>query len=391
MTNPKKPKPRILVVDDSRVMRHAVAKILGDNYDVIEAGHGEDAWTLLTHDERIQVVFTDLSMPYLDGYGLLERIRFAEDERLANLPVIIITGKEDDEAAKHEALTKGATDFISKPFDSIQLLARAKAHVRFEETSRQLSRTTATLEMEAAIDTVTGLGSRIYFMKSANEALAYARRHESRLILVRLDIDAFNKLFIRNGREAANLLLESVGGILSRTIRQEDKAARTGLASFAFLLQSTLLDEAHQLAERIREEVEKFTFQHDGHPLRATVSIGLTESVIDKDTRIEGMLEEAELYLATADTTGGNQVISHLNLAQIDAGNMGAQANRPPDIPEALSLLRTGQTDRLKPHLDALLTQLQPLLRFLAEHSEADIKAGANTLLAQIDTPQEKT
>ena len=75
-------KPRILAVDDSRVMRVAIKKILGTDYDVTEAEHGEDAWTLLTNDPTINVVFTDLNMPYLDGYGLLDRMRQSDDARL---------------------------------------------------------------------------------------------------------------------------------------------------------------------------------------------------------------------------------------------------------------------------------------------------------------------
>jgi len=124
------PKPRILAVDDSRVMRRAMSKVLGKEYDVVEAEHGEDAWTHLLNDPTIQVVFTDLSMPYLDGFGLLERMRDSDDPHLQALPVIIITGKDDDEETKQAALDKGASDFITKPFDSVQLQARAKAHVR---------------------------------------------------------------------------------------------------------------------------------------------------------------------------------------------------------------------------------------------------------------------
>ena len=107
-------------------MRIAMRKILGKDYDVIECEHGEDAWTLLINDNTIQTVFTDLSMPYLDGYGLLERMRTSDDPHLKNMPVIIITGKEDDDEAKQQALDNGASDFIGKPFESVQLLARAK-------------------------------------------------------------------------------------------------------------------------------------------------------------------------------------------------------------------------------------------------------------------------
>ena len=76
-------KPRILAVDDSRVMRRAMTKVLSKEYDVVEAENGEDAWTLLINDDSIQIVFSDLSMPFLDGYGLLERIRTSKDARLS--------------------------------------------------------------------------------------------------------------------------------------------------------------------------------------------------------------------------------------------------------------------------------------------------------------------
>ena len=142
-------KPRILAVDDSRVMRRAMSKVLGKSYDVIEAEHGEDAWTFLINEPDIQVVFTDLSMPYLDGFGLLDRMRSSDDPHLQDMPVIIITGKDDDDATKQMALDKGASDFITKPFDSVQLQARAKAHVRYEETSRKLNETSDRLERQS--------------------------------------------------------------------------------------------------------------------------------------------------------------------------------------------------------------------------------------------------
>ena len=304
-------KPRILVVDDSRVMRRAVSKILGDSYDVIEAEHGEDAWTLLTNDDTIQVVFSDLSMPYLDGFGLLAKIRSSDKRRLQELPVIIITGKEDDEDTKQDALSKGASDFITKPFDSVQLRARAKAHVTFEQTARKLSETSASLEMEAAIDGVTGLGSKLYFMKSANENLAYAKRHGNRLIMVRMDIDRFNELFIKHGKAAADAMLERVGRILLRSIRQEDKAARLGLASFACLLQSTMLEGAMHLAERIRQEIAHDTFTHGTHQMKVTVSIGVAEPLIRQNTTVEDIVKAAEVHLTQASRAGGNRRRGH--------------------------------------------------------------------------------
>jgi len=362
-------RPRILAVDDSRVMRRAITKILGKDYDVIEAEHGEDAWTLLTHDDSIQVVFSDISMPYLDGFGLLERIRSAADERLKELPVVIVTGKEDDEASKNKALSMGATDFISKPFESVQLRARAQTHVRLERTSRKLSETEKTLEIEAAIDAVTGVGSKRYFMKAAGEVLAYVKRHGDELAVLRLDVDGFNGLFIKHGKDAANALLGGLGRLLLQQAREEDKVARLGLASFAFVLQNTTLEGAHKLAERVREQVEAAEFGPQTAPLKATVSVGLIQPAIDKDTTVDALLEAAQTQLTLAQRRGGNTVVGEP--PSPPAVSAVTTPTPPPGLEQALKLLSEGRGDAVAAHATALMRQIMPVVElYLATQGE---------------------
>ena len=81
-------KPRVLVVDDSKVLRKAAEKILGKEFDVLVACDGEEGWEKVVVDEKIQIVFSDLSMPQLDGYGLLDRIRHSDNQRISDIPVI---------------------------------------------------------------------------------------------------------------------------------------------------------------------------------------------------------------------------------------------------------------------------------------------------------------
>ena len=88
---------RVLVVDDAQVMRRAVEKMLFPNYEVILANDGEAGWELLTVDDRIDMLITDIQMPRLDGYGLICRVRADTRARLRDLPIITITGAEDDE------------------------------------------------------------------------------------------------------------------------------------------------------------------------------------------------------------------------------------------------------------------------------------------------------
>ena len=306
-------KPRILAVDDSRVMRRAMTKVLSKGYDVVEAENGEDAWTILLNDNSIQIVFSDLSMPFLDGYGLLERIRTSDDPLLNQTPVIIITGKDDDEEAKQEALDKGANDFITKPFDSVQLQARAKAHITFKETTTKLTETSDKLERQATVDETTGLGGQRYFCKVGDETLSYANRHGSQFILIRMDIDEFNSLFIKYGKKNMDAVLHNIGERFSQQVRQEDTIARIGVSKFALILKETGMDETIQLIERIREEIQGLSFKlpESGEIIKLTISAGLYEPTENTKLTFKQIITETENYLNKAISDGGNRIVSH--------------------------------------------------------------------------------
>lgn len=360
-------KPRILIADDSKVMRRAIGKILGKEYDVVEAEHGEDAWTLLINDNTIQVVFTDLGMPYLDGYGLVQRIRQANDPRLKELPVIIITGQEDDEKAQQDALNYGATDFISKPFESVQLKARAKAHVHFGQTARKLTETSEKLETQAAIDEVTGLGGQQYFCKSSDEALAYIKRNGGHLILLRMDIDNFDSIYIKNGKAIADHIIGTVGKHLSKLVRNEDKLARVGLAKFAMLLLATNLEDTQQLAERIRKEVSKLHFKAKQKTLKITTSISIFEPQLNLDTNINTLIKEAEFYLDDLIIKGGNAVSCKSTLVDV----LGISGANHVDVSTAIRLINEERQELVRPHMEKLLKELHPLLKFITQGNDA--------------------
>lgn len=359
-------KPRILAVDDSRVMRVAIKKILGKDYDVLLADHGEDAWTFLINDSSIQVVFTDLSMPYLDGYGLLERMRNSDDEHLQDMPVIIITGKDDDDNAKQQALDRGANDFISKPFESIQLIARAKAHVIFRETSSKLTDVSEKLERQSAVDEVTGLGGQRYFCKASEDTLAYIRRNGGQYVLVRMDIDDFNALFIRNGKQIADSILKTIGNHLLKQVRQEDMLARVGLAKFAMLLRDTPLAQASQQAERIRQTIESVKFKIGKIKLKITVSISLYEPVLDNKNDIKQQIAQTEVYLEQAIESGGNRIVSHSDVEDV--------APEQVNLETALKHIQHGELEKLGSQTPGLFVRMLPLLEYLGNQLGGDVK-----------------
>ena len=364
MNDETQQKPRILAVDDSRVMRRAMSKVLSKEYDVVEVENGEDAWTILLNDDLIQVVFTDLSMPFLDGYGLLERIRTSDDLRLKETPVIIITGKEDDEEAKQEALDKGANDFITKPFDSIQLQARAKAHITHKQTTAKLSETSDKLERQATIDETTGLGGQRYFCKVGEETLSYANRHGEQFIIIRMDIDDFNNLFIKHGKQVMDNILHAIGEKFSQHARQEDTIARIGVSKFALLLKETALKEAEVLADRVRTEIQNMSFKlpDSGDSINLTISAGLYEPELKPDITFKELVNETEKHLTEAQSAGGNRIVTHSTLSKIDIETLPEDIN----IVELLEKLKENKPEELLPQIDSIIYHITPLLKFLA-------------------------
>lgn len=120
-------KSRILVVDDSRTVRAAINKVLRTHYEVVEAEDGEEAWEQLTNNPDIRMLISDIMMPKLDGYGLICRIRAADQEKIKNLPIVVITSS-DDAITRERAHACGANDFIVKPVEFSDLIERANFH-----------------------------------------------------------------------------------------------------------------------------------------------------------------------------------------------------------------------------------------------------------------------
>jgi len=189
-------KPEILVVDDSKVIRIAVKKILANDYVVHLAEDGLVGWEILQKNNAISVVFTDLIMPNLDGMGLLENIRNSSRDNIAELPVIVITGFDDSEATKQKVFEAGATDFISKPFESIDLLSRAKSYTR-------LSQKVVELEKKTGYDKLTGLYNANLLEEQGKKAFSFSNRHKLAISAIYFEIEDFQNYFLSYGKRVA--------------------------------------------------------------------------------------------------------------------------------------------------------------------------------------------
>ena len=195
----------ILIVEESSNIRATIAEYLGEDYIIYYATDGEEGWKLLQSNESISLVFSDMHMPITDGMQLLQKIRQADCERIAHIPVIIITGEYDSEEEKNAALNIGATDFISKPFDRIAILSRTRSYTRF---NKQI----ANLEKKAAYDTLTGLYSNHMLLDFGHKTISFANRHNIDASVLYVETADTDKLIETYGSKSTETIISTVAG-----------------------------------------------------------------------------------------------------------------------------------------------------------------------------------
>lgn len=305
MSQAEEARPKILVVDDSRVMRLSARKILEQEFELVLEEDGLSAWERLQQDADILAVFSDVGMPGLDGHELLDKIRGASDSRLKEIPVIIVTGN-DDEGARDEALDRGATDFITKPFDRAQLLARARANANRDRMRRRANE----LEASNLEDPVTGLGNRRYFERRLREARANALRHDRPMALLRLDVIDFDTLVEKRGKRVAVDVLREAGEALTESLREEDVVSRLGGARFAVICPDCDRPGARALGDRIVETLDKSRFAGE-HKIQAAAAIGIYLPSDDPGEKLEVIYKAVQKALGEALSQGGGSIVCH--------------------------------------------------------------------------------
>ena len=357
--------PRVMVVDDSRIVRATIIKRIRDRFSVREEGDGEAGWEALLIDPSIQLVITDHSMPRLDGYGLIERIRSSKVSRIRELPVIMISGDED-EGARQRATTLGATDFITKGTGTAELLARLDSLVALGRSHEALEEARA----GAAIDPVTGLPQRVFVLRQAEQSFSYFHRHGGHVGVLVVGLDHFDELVEAEGAALGEALLKRFAQVLGGAVRKEDSLARWADSQFAVITPGIDPAQTHQFAERLRAAVEVASIQYRGHALRLTVTVGMASSPEDGELDAERVLATAEERMVAAMAAGGNCVAGAV--ARTETGNVMS-------VEEALGCLAAGREGVVRPGARAFAARLLPLLRLIG--SELHI----NDAIAEIE------
>jgi CheY-like chemotaxis protein len=257
-------KPRVLIADDSRIVRATLIKHIQGMFDFREALNGEEAWETLLIDPNIRVVITDLSMPRLDGYGLLKRIRSSEISRIRSLPVVVVSGS-DEQAERDRAKAAGANDLITKGIDTAQLLSRLDVLAKLVNTQREFERSLEVLAKNVSAAPQLQLATPEGLDSHAQKALTIALGNRKNFVILNVMVGLRHAQLDGQAMLPPASVVQAVGQLLQRTVRQSDRVAQTGEAEFTLATGSIHFDSARNFAQRICRAISNANMVRDEH------------------------------------------------------------------------------------------------------------------------------
>lgn len=289
-------KRKVLVVDDDPASLRISSKALEfEGYQVETANNGHEAVSKL-NAWRPHLVLLDVSMPALDGLETLKILR-ARDEYVS---VIFVSGKSGTEDVIR-GLDSGADDYIKKPFDTLELLARVRAQLRIKDLNDSLKKANDKLKELIDIDDLTGLFNMRSLYKRLDFELDRARRYKRSVCVVMMDMDHFKQVNDQHDHLFGSFVLKEVGRMIKDNIRKVDFAARYGGDEYLIVLTEIDQKGTETFTERLRTRIEGHTFVSDDHTIKLTASLGYclaSPSIHNIDARALVRMADQALYRA---------------------------------------------------------------------------------------------
>jgi two-component system cell cycle response regulator len=294
---------RILVAEDSKMLRVVLCdQLVAAGYEVIQADDGEKA-VELAKALNPDVALLDREMPKLDGFGALAALQ--GDPVTADLPVVFVTGRVSPEELA-EGLDLGAHDYVRKPVQTAELLARIRTAMRMRALHTELAMRNEELEAMAQTDVLTGLTNRRHAAALMAGAIGTASRHHRELCVVMVDVDHFKAVNDTHGHGGGDEVLRSVAETMRRTLRAEDIAARWGGEEFLLILPDIGRAGAERAAERLRSALSADPIVCNGNLVPVTASFGVAEFTGEEDP--ETLIARADSALYDAKEGGRDRV-----------------------------------------------------------------------------------
>ena len=360
------PEKRVLIVDDSKFVRTTFNRILSTSFAVREVADGEAGWQAIESDASIVMVVTDLDMPKLDGFGLLERVRGSGSTRIKEMPIIVISGNQN-EAAKKRARDMGANDFISKEADAPEVLSRIDNLLRLVKASHDLEDNKQVIEQTVTHDPLTGTLTPHALMIEGRKLFSHARRHTSPLSVMGFRVDSHAEIAKSAGKDVADQLLAKIAKLVTSNLRTEDSIGRAAETTFVVISGGPGAAQVMVLARRLHEQMKAAQVAYRGQTLRIVSSFGVATLGHDQAAGIEDMIKLALQRLQRAGSGAGERIIGSEDIGSIKVPTISAEIER------AVQVLEKVNAERLGPATVATLVRLLPFLESAFKQAKFDL------------------
>jgi len=331
----------ILVVDDDPLFARRIIDVLeesGEPYTMLQALSGPRALEIAAR-ARPDIVITDWDMPGLSGIETIRRLR--EIPECREVPVIMATGVMTSSEHLRTALDAGAVDYVRKPIDPVEVVARVRAVLLLASSHREVRRqrdelADKTSRLEAALasvqrlsqeladrnrelstaldaveklsrrDPLTQLSNRRDALEHVGRELERARRSRLPIGVALIDVDHFKRINDTCGHDGGDAVLVQVAALLRERVRTQDLAARWGGEEFLLVLPETPRSGAALVAEAVRQAISQHTIAFADVAIRCTITAGVSD--VPPGASFDAALKEADLALYRGKQAGRNRV-----------------------------------------------------------------------------------
>lgn len=292
---------KILVVDDNADNLELMCEILQDaGYLDVSATSQAEQVCEMHRQHGYDLILLDLQMPGFNGFQVMQGLK--EIEQGGYLPVLALTAQPSFKIA---ALEAGARDFISKPFDLMEVYKRIHNMLEVRLLYRELAQYSRQQQALALHDPLTGLPNRRLLEDRIGHVLQHATRQQNKAAVMYLDLDGFKAINDTHGHAAGDAVLKQVAQRLTGCARKEDTVARVGGDEFVIVMGSlNQLDDTREPAAKLIEAVAR-PYLVDGLELQLSTSIGIA-LFPDDATEVNPLIAAADAALYAAKRSGKN-------------------------------------------------------------------------------------
>ena len=314
MSNETRPVPeaaesaRVLIADDDPVSRSVLERdLIANGFQVQSVADGVQALAVAEQPDAPRLIILDWVMPGMSGPEICARLRLRKSEDQCRYVLLLSAkGRINDVVT---GLDAGADDYLIKPFQSSELLARIRVGTRTLKLQDDLLRAHELLRFQATHDSLTGIWNRGALMQLAQSEIQRAQRTSAAIGFLLIDLDYFKNINDRLGHPTGDLVLREVAQQLSQAVRAYDVVGRYGGEEFLVVAAALGQRQLHEYADRLRSSIAALRIETPGGSASVTISIGVSAVGDATECALESMIRRADVALYQAKRQGRNRIV----------------------------------------------------------------------------------